>query len=178
MQLNRDFLNETKMWTALALAVALISLISSASLPFVGLKSAEAARNYLIHISAIGTIQCTSGLYTGTTYDVTMRTQTPPGGGVTISKGKFGTDVNGSVLIQQSPKPLEADISSGQVNGKTFTLHGSGGDEFCSDGGGAIDMTISGTCGENVKINVVGTAFDGTQRLTGTFTGTVKCTKF
>jgi hypothetical protein len=56
-----------------------------------------------------------------------------------------------------------------------FTLHGFGSDHFCNDG---RDVTISGTCGENVKINVVGTASDGTKALTGTFTGAVTCTKF
>jgi hypothetical protein len=179
MKKNQDFLNKTKIWITLALAVITLSLISSSSHPFVGLKSAEAASSpaYKIEIlGVVGTITCTSGPNSGNTYsDVMMNTENAP-----IVKKKSGP-TTGTVRIDAgSGETMVASVTSGQSNGRTFTLAGSADDSFCSSGF-STPLTITGGCsptksppkgnGTDTQVNVSGNSFSG---LLG---GQVQCTR-
>jgi hypothetical protein len=173
MPLNEDFLNKTKILTTVALAVTIISLIFSPSTLFVGLKSAEAAPPaYKIEISSAetGTITCTSGPNSGNTYDAQMRTT--PTDAPTVKKK--GGPASGWVYIDDGTEftttTMDTFVTSGQSNGRTFTLSGEASDDFCS-GGFSTPVTITGSCGTDRQINVVGNS------LTGAFTGDVTCTR-
>jgi hypothetical protein len=175
VQLNEDFLNKTKILTVIALAVTIISLISSPSHLFVGLKSAEAAPPaYKIEISsaATGTITCTSGPNSGNTYDAQLYTF-PQDAPIVKKKGGSATE-EGTVSITGVADPahqiIDTFVTSGQSNGRTFTLAGLANDNFCS-GGLSTPVTITGSCGTGRQINVVGNSF------TGAFTGDVTCTR-
>jgi hypothetical protein len=171
VQLNEDFLNKTKILTTVALAVTIISLIFSPSTLFVGLKSAEAVPpSYRIEISspAIGTITCTSGPNSDNTYDAQLYTF-PQDAPVVKKKSATGT-VYITGLADPAHQDMDTFLTSGQSNGRTFTLTGSANDNFCS-GGLSTQVTITGSCGTDRQINVVGNSF------TGAFSGDVTCTR-
>jgi hypothetical protein len=168
VQLNEDFLNKTKILITAALAVTITSLIFSPSTLFVGLKSAEAVPpSYRIEISspAMGTITCTSG---PNTYDAQLYTF-PQDAPVVKKRSATGT-VYITGLADPAHQDMDTFVTSGQSNGRTFTLAGSANDNFCS-GGLGTPVTITGSCGTDRQINVVGNSF------TGAFTGDVTCTR-
>ncbi|HEU4822674.1 MAG TPA: hypothetical protein VFS97_04555 [Nitrososphaeraceae archaeon] len=140
--------------------------------------SAEAAPPaYRIEISSAetetGTITCTSGPNSGNIYGARLNTD-PQDAPVVKKKGGDATE-QGTVLITGVADPahqiLDTFVTSGQSNGRTsFTLAGSANDNFCS-GGFSTPITITGSCGIDRQINVVGDS------LTGAFTGDVTCTR-